>query len=86
MSLHGYTCHLKHAQKFHSFFSHFLINYSLIVTMVTFITSKLPYEVSNDQALAHEEVKKRISQTIQVLIDATEKFQTTILASVGRIP
>ena len=65
---------------------HFPHYYSLTVTVVTFITSKLPYEVSNDQALAHEEVKKRISQTIQVLIDATEKFQTTILASVGRIP
>lgn len=48
--------------------------------------SKLPYEVSNDQALSHDEVKQRISKTIQVLMDATEKFQQTILSSVARIP
>ena len=48
--------------------------------------SKLPYEVSNDQALEHEEVRRRIGQTIQILIDTTERFQETLFSSVNRIP
>lgn len=48
--------------------------------------SKLPYDVSNDTALEHEEVKRRIATTIQILIDATEKFQQSIMRSVNRIP
>ena len=48
--------------------------------------SKLPYEVSNDQALEHEEVRERVASTIQILRDSAERFQQTILSSIDKIP
>lgn len=48
--------------------------------------SKLPYDVSNDQALEHKEVQERVASTIQVLTEAVEQFQQSILSSIDKIP
>jgi hypothetical protein len=48
--------------------------------------SKLPYEVSNDQALSHAEVKERMADTIQALKEVVTKFLNSILQSVSKIP
>ncbi len=48
--------------------------------------SKLPYDVSNDQALEHEEVKAKIGRTIDMLRSFSDRFQQSILDSVGKIP
>ncbi|XP_062516827.1 ras GTPase-activating-like protein IQGAP2 isoform X2 [Corticium candelabrum] len=48
--------------------------------------SKLPYEVSNDQALSHIEVKERMADTIQALKRVVTKFLNSILQSVSKIP
>ncbi|XP_065836977.1 ras GTPase-activating-like protein IQGAP1 [Oscarella lobularis] len=48
--------------------------------------SKLPYDVSNDMALSHDEVRVRMSDTIRALKDATAKFLSSILQSVSKIP
>ncbi|XP_060062495.1 ras GTPase-activating-like protein IQGAP1 [Ylistrum balloti] len=48
--------------------------------------SALPYDVSIEQALAHDEVQKMIQQSIAKLQQVTEKFLTTILQSLDKIP
>jgi len=48
--------------------------------------TKLPYDVSNDQALEHEEVRMRIGRTIQVIRALSDRFQQSILDSVDKIP
>lgn len=54
--------------------------------MVFVLRSKLPYDVSNDQALEHEEVRARVGRIIQVLRDFSDRFQQSILDSVDKIP
>lgn len=49
-------------------------------------TSTLPYDVSIEQALSHEEVQKMIQQSIDKLQQVTDKFLTTILQSLDKIP
>ncbi|XP_065909989.1 ras GTPase-activating-like protein IQGAP1 [Dysidea avara] len=48
--------------------------------------SKLPYDVSNDQALEHQEVRDTISAMIKDLHDITERFLNLILDSIHKIP
>jgi Ras GTPase-activating-like protein IQGAP1 len=48
--------------------------------------TKLPYDVSNDQALEHQEVKDRIRKTIQQLCSFCDRFQASIMESVQNIP
>ncbi|ESN91702.1 hypothetical protein HELRODRAFT_108462 [Helobdella robusta] len=48
--------------------------------------SGLPYDVSIEQALKHEEVGMKLSDTILVLQQCTEKFLGAILMSIDKIP
>ena len=49
-------------------------------------TSGLPYDVTPEQALEHEEVRERINQSVVALQQATDKFLTAILKSPDKIP
>lgn len=49
-------------------------------------TSGLPYDVTTEQALEREEVKKLVDQSIERLQQITDKFLSTILASLDKIP
>ena len=49
-------------------------------------SSKLPYDVSNDQALDHEEVRKKIGRTVEILKDVVGRFQQSIFDSIDNIP
>ncbi|BFY98703.1 hypothetical protein BsWGS_01743 [Bradybaena similaris] len=49
-------------------------------------TSGLPYDVSTEQALQHEEVKIQIEETIKRLQDVTDLFLNKILSSLDSIP
>ena len=46
----------------------------------------MPYDVTVEQALKHEEVQQRIDQSIQYLMAATNKFLDAIFNSVNKIP
>ena len=48
--------------------------------------SKLPYDVSNDQALEHQEVRDTIATMIKDLHDITERFLNLIMDSLHKIP
>ncbi|KFP01273.1 Ras GTPase-activating-like IQGAP3, partial [Calypte anna] len=48
--------------------------------------SKLPYEVSPEQALSHPEVQRRLDISIHTLLTLTEKFVSAITSSVDKIP
>ena len=48
--------------------------------------SGLPYDVTLEQALAVEEVRERIEQSVQCLQAATDKFLIAILAAIENIP
>ncbi|KAH9500962.1 Ras GTPase-activating-like protein iqgap1 [Bulinus truncatus] len=48
--------------------------------------SELPYDVSTDQALTHEEVRVQIEETIKRLQDITDLFLNKILSSLDSIP
>ncbi|XP_029437065.1 LOW QUALITY PROTEIN: ras GTPase-activating-like protein IQGAP3 [Rhinatrema bivittatum] len=48
--------------------------------------SKLPYNVSPEQALSHPEVQRRLDISIRHLITVADRFFTTIAASVDKIP
>ena len=54
--------------------------------MYRIVPGKLPYDVSNDQALEHEEVRMRIGHTIQHLRTLSDRFQQSILDSLDKIP
>ncbi|XP_071844396.1 ras GTPase-activating-like protein IQGAP1 isoform X4 [Apostichopus japonicus] len=49
-------------------------------------TSKLPYDVSTEQALKQEEVISKINESAKVLETVTEKFLNAIISSVDKIP
>lgn len=49
-------------------------------------TSGLPYDVTTEQALEREEVKKLVEQSMDRLQQVTDKFLSTILASLDKIP
>ncbi|NWW86469.1 IQGA3 protein, partial [Rhynochetos jubatus] len=48
--------------------------------------SKLPYEVSPEQALSHPEVQRRLDISIRNLLALTDKFVSAITSSVDKIP
>ncbi|RUS77832.1 hypothetical protein EGW08_014406 [Elysia chlorotica] len=48
--------------------------------------SGLPYDVSTEQALKHDEVKEQIEETIQRLQNVTDLFLNKILTSLDSIP
>ncbi|XP_043536430.1 ras GTPase-activating-like protein IQGAP1 [Chiloscyllium plagiosum] len=48
--------------------------------------SKLPYDVTPDQALSHDEVKQRLDTSIKNMRTITDKFLSAIVTSVDKIP
>ncbi|XP_067829550.1 ras GTPase-activating-like protein IQGAP1 [Heptranchias perlo] len=48
--------------------------------------SKLPYDVTPEQALSHEEVKLRLDASIKNMRAVTDKFLSAIATSVDKIP
>ncbi|NXM78550.1 IQGA3 protein, partial [Serilophus lunatus] len=48
--------------------------------------SKLPYEVSPEQALSHPEVQRRLDISTRNLLAMTDKFVSAITSSVDKIP
>ncbi|XP_068778364.1 ras GTPase-activating-like protein IQGAP3 isoform X1 [Struthio camelus] len=48
--------------------------------------SKLPYEVSPEQALSYPEVQRRMDISIRNLLVMTDKFVSAIISSVDKIP
>lgn len=55
--------------------------------IVLFVTlSKLPYEVTVEQALSHEEVRDRLEASNQTLRTVTDKVLNSIMSSVDTIP
>ncbi|NXK68712.1 IQGA1 protein, partial [Sylvietta virens] len=48
--------------------------------------SKLPYDVTPEQALSHEEVKTRLDASIRNMRTVTDKFLSAIISSVDKIP
>ncbi|KAL7980216.1 hypothetical protein Chor_001484 [Crotalus horridus] len=48
--------------------------------------SKLPYDVTPEQALSHEEVKTRLDTSIKNMRTVTDKFLLAIISSLEKIP
>lgn len=48
--------------------------------------SKLPYEVTPDQAMSHEEVRNRLEASSLALRAATDKVLNSIVSSLDNIP
>uniref|UniRef100_A0A7N5ZYY0 IQ motif containing GTPase activating protein 1 n=1 Tax=Anabas testudineus TaxID=64144 RepID=A0A7N5ZYY0_ANATE len=48
--------------------------------------SKLPYDVTPEQAMAHEEVRNRLEASIKNMKTITDKFLSAIIVSVDKIP
>ncbi|XP_005521755.1 PREDICTED: ras GTPase-activating-like protein IQGAP1 [Pseudopodoces humilis] len=48
--------------------------------------SKLPYDVTPEQALSHEEVRTRLDTSIRNMRTVTDKFLSAITSSVDKIP
>ncbi|KAF7687951.1 ras GTPase-activating-like protein IQGAP1 [Silurus meridionalis] len=48
--------------------------------------SKLPYDVTPEQAMSHEEVRKRLEASIKNMRTVTDKFLSAIVVSVDKIP
>uniref|UniRef100_A0A8C5UEY3 IQ motif containing GTPase activating protein 1 n=1 Tax=Malurus cyaneus samueli TaxID=2593467 RepID=A0A8C5UEY3_9PASS len=48
--------------------------------------SKLPYDVTPEQALSHEEVRTRLDASIRNMRTVTDKFLSAIISSVDKIP
>lgn len=49
-------------------------------------SSKLPYEVTPEQAMSHEEVRSRLEASSQALRAATDKVLNSIVSSLDNIP
>lgn len=48
--------------------------------------SKLPYDVTPEQAMSHEEVRNRLEASIKNMKAITDKFLSAIIVSVDKIP
>ncbi|KAB5525981.1 hypothetical protein PHYPO_G00146450 [Pangasianodon hypophthalmus] len=48
--------------------------------------SKLPYDVTPEQAMSHEEVRNRLEASIKNMRTVTDKFLSAIIVSVDKIP
>ena len=53
---------------------------------INFCCSGLPYDVTNEEALKHEEVQKLMEESIQQLRLWSDKFLSLILSSLDQIP
>ena len=50
------------------------------------VSSKLPYDVTPEQAMSHEEVRTRLEASIKNMKTITDKFLSAIIVSVDKIP
>lgn len=50
------------------------------------VPSKLPYDVTPEQAMSHEEVRTRLEASIKNMKTITDKFLSAIIVSVDKIP
>lgn len=50
------------------------------------ICSKLPYDVTPEQALSHDEVRTRLDASIRNMRSVTDKFLSAIVSSLDKIP
>lgn len=50
------------------------------------VYSKLPYDVTPEQAMSHEEVRNRLEASIKNMRTVTDKFLSAIVVSVDKIP
>ncbi|MBN3308919.1 IQGA1 protein, partial [Amia calva] len=48
--------------------------------------SKLPYDVTPEQAMSHEQVRSRLDASIKNMRTVTDKFMSAIIVSVDKIP
>ncbi|XP_053317929.1 ras GTPase-activating-like protein IQGAP1 [Spea bombifrons] len=48
--------------------------------------SKLPYDVTPEQAMTHEEVRNRLDSSVKYMRTVTDKFLAAIISSVDKIP
>lgn len=60
--------------------------YSINVCLLLLCLSKLPYEVTPEQAMSHEEVRNRLEASSQTLRAATDKVLNSIVSSLDNIP
>lgn len=58
----------------------------LLMTSDPLPHSKLPYEVTPEQAMSHEEVRTRLEASIKNMRNVTDKFLSAIISSVDKIP
>lgn len=62
------------------------IHLFLLLFSPLLINSKLPYDVTPEQAMAHEEVRTRLEASIKNMKTITDKFLSAIIVSVDKIP
>lgn len=53
---------------------------------ICFLCSKLPYDVTTEQALTHAEVVNKLESSIQSLRAVTDKVLTSIFSSLNMVP
>lgn len=53
---------------------------------ICLLCSKLPYDVTTEQALTHTEVVNKLESSIQSLRAVTDKVLTTIFSSLNMMP
>lgn len=58
----------------------------MVMRTLSSLCSKLPYEVSPEQALSHPEVRRRLDISVRNLLAMTDKFVSAITSSVDKIP
>lgn len=58
----------------------------LLSSFCPVLNSKLPYDVTPEQAMAHEEVRTRLEASIKNMKTITDKFLSAIIVSVDKIP
>lgn len=58
----------------------------MVMGTLSSLHSKLPYEVSPEQALSYPEVQRRLDISIRNLLMMTDKFVSAITSSVDKIP
>lgn len=71
-------------------FSHFhsapLLVFLFPFSFSSVLNSKLPYDVTPEQAMSHEEVRTRLEASIKNMRMVTDKFLSAIVVSVDKIP
>lgn len=60
--------------------------FPLLSSLRPALNSKLPYDVTPEQAMAHEEVRTRLEASIKNMKTITDKFLSAIIVSVDKIP